>query len=419
MSWARGFEAGSRVAGDVLDTYRQAGLRRGLADEARKYNVTEGAFGPELEQNIEQVRGLMTDAQRQAAAQGGTVEDMARIEAQYMPAIDELQRRSRMTAPDFTVASRAMRPEDTFATREAATRAARPMRAEGLANVYERFGDVEQAEALRERADTARLREIQLEDAQLGLSGRRRTEAAQKRVDDFNTWRAENPGVTIQQLKDAARSQFKLTDDELLGVTANIAGLQENELKIWKNEVTDAIKGKSLDQMAELYNTDDRFDPNTDIRIGRQGGRTSVSVVDKSGKVLETKSFESDAAAREYLRIQAVEPNVLADWLLKRREIEAGIRVRDAQAEALRTGRPSTPRAPTEADVTSRARFIMDNSDPPVTQAEAITQARQQLGMTAGGADAPATGIERLVQLMEERREEERRARENQQPGLR
>lgn len=154
------------------------GVRRdqALADEAARYNVTEGAYGEDLNQNIEQVRGLMTEAQRQAAAQGGTVEDMARIEAQYMPSIQELQRRSQMTAPDFTVASRSMRPEDTFTTREAATRAARPMRAEGLANVYERFGDIEQAEAARERADAGRLRDIQFQQAQIGLRGAQRTE---------------------------------------------------------------------------------------------------------------------------------------------------------------------------------------------------------------------------------------------------
>jgi len=412
----RGLNEGLQTGLQLGSVLRSARQRRALADESAKYNVTEGAYGPELEQNVEQVRGLMTEAQRQAAARGGTAEDMARIEAEYMPSIRELQRRAEMSAPDFTVASRAMRDEDNFATREAATRAARPMRAEGLANVYEEFGDIDKAEDLRERADAGRLRDIQFRSAQLGLEGQERTAASQKRVEDFSAWRAENPDATVKELKDTARSQFKLTDDELLAVTANIAGLQEAELKIWKNEVQDAIKGRNLDQMVELYNTDDRFDPTTDIKLSRQNGRVAVSVVDKAGRVISTERFESDAAAQAYLRRQALEPDTLADWLLERKKIESGIQLQGAQADYYGRERPG--RKPTEADVTSRARFIMDNSDPPITQAEAITQARQQLGLTGGAAPAP-TGIELLIQRMDEQRRLEQAARENPQAGLR
>jgi hypothetical protein len=305
-----------------------------------------------------------------------------------------------------------MRPEDTFATREEAARAARPMRAEGLAGVYRDFGDVEKADEMMERADTARMRGLQVEQAE-------RTAAAQKRVDNFSAWRAENPDATVQQLKDAARTQFKLTDDELLGVTANIAGLQENELKIWKNEVTDAIKGKNLDEIVELYNTDERFDPTTDIKISRRGGRVSVAVVDKAGNTISTEAFESDAAAQAYLRRQALEPDTLADWLLQRKKIESGIQLQGAQAAYY--GRERTNRAPTEAEVTSRARFIMDNdrSEPPITQAQAIAQARRQLGLTAGGDAEPVSDIARLADLINQRLEEERKARENPQAGLR
>lgn len=163
-----GLQTGLRLGGTLRDV-RQ---RQALADEAARFNVTEGAYGPELEQNIEQVRGLMTEAQRQAAAQGGTVEDMARIEAEYMPSIQELQRRSQMTAPDFSIAS----GPQAFGTREAATRAARPMRAEGLANVYRQFGDIDEAERQLERADAARLRDVQFQQAELGLRGAQRTE---------------------------------------------------------------------------------------------------------------------------------------------------------------------------------------------------------------------------------------------------
>jgi hypothetical protein len=405
----RGLSAGLQTGLQLGGALRGVRQQRALADESARFNVTEGAYGSELDQNVEQVQGLMRQAQQQAAAQGGTVEDMARIEREYMPAIEELQRRSQMTAPDFTVASRAMRPEDTFATREEAARAARPMRAEGLAGVYRDFGDVEKADEMMERADTARMRGLQVEQAE-------RTAAAQKRVDNFSAWRAENPDATVQQLKDAARTQFKLTDDELLGVTANIAGLQENELKIWKNEVTDAIKGKNLDEIVELYNTDERFDPTTDIKVSRRGGRVSVAVVDKAGNTISTESFESDAAAQAYLRRQALEPDTLADWLLQRKKIESGIGLQGAQAQALRD-RPAG-RQPTEAEVTARANLYLNNdSTGELTAAQAVALARRDLGR--GGDAEPVSDIARLADLINQRLEEERKARENPQAGLR
>jgi hypothetical protein len=214
----RGLNEGLQTGLQLGSALRSARQRRALADESARYDVTEGAYGPELEQNIEQVRGLMTEAQRQAAARGGTAEDMARIEAEYMPSIRELERRAEMTAPDFTVASRAMRPEDTFATREAATRAARPMRAEGLANVYRQFGDIDEAERQLERADAARLRDVQFQQAELGLKGAQRTER-------------EAEGMQMaQQLIAGAQQAGQPVDSEFLRVVAAQTGANYNAL---------------------------------------------------------------------------------------------------------------------------------------------------------------------------------------------
>jgi hypothetical protein len=143
---------------------------------------------------------------------------MARIEREYMPSIEELQRRSRMTAPDFTVASRAMRPEDTFTTREAATRAARPMRAEGLANVYRQFGDIDEAERQLERADAARLRDVQFKQAELGLKGAERTER-------------EAEGMQMaQQLLTGAEQAGQPITSEFIRVVASQTGANYNAL---------------------------------------------------------------------------------------------------------------------------------------------------------------------------------------------
>jgi hypothetical protein len=116
------------------------------------------------------------------------------------------------------------------------------------------------------------------------------------------------------------------------------------------------------------------------------------------------------------LRIQAVEPNVLADWLLQRKKIESGIDLQGAQAQALRD-RPAG-RQPTEAEVTARANLYLNNdSTGELTAAQAVALARRDLGR---GGDAPETDpIMLLIQRMDARREEERLARENPQAGLR
>jgi hypothetical protein len=308
MSWARGFEAGSRVAGDVLDTYRQAGLRRGLADESRKYNITEGAFGPELQENIRQVEQLREQALRDAAANSGTVADLETIRAQYDPSIRELQRRAEMTAPDFTVASRAMRSEDTFGTREEATRAARPMRAEGLASVYERFGDIDKAEDLRERADTGRFRELQMR----GLERTERQASTVEAVDaDMSKWmnnrltdsegnpRAptlEDTVAGIQHrasllqergLGDQAASAFQ----QYLSIAANQIQTQTLERNQALGSVAAGIAAGDFGPVQEFY---DRFIPDgakvTDVKEGRDG-RITINRTTLDGEKLPATTF--------------------------------------------------------------------------------------------------------------------------------
>jgi hypothetical protein len=266
-----------------------------LADESARFNVTEGAYGSELDQNVEQVQGLMRQAQQQAAAQGGTVEDMARIEREYMPSIEELQRRSRMTAPDFTVASRAMRPEDTFATREEATRAARPMRAEGLARVYEDFGDIEQAEALRERADTARLRASQIrkterEDEQLGKLDKVNTQSAEwlnKRLTGEDGQRRE---PTLEDSMAAAQHRVSLLTSEGLGdqaaaATDQFLSMAARQITVQNaardqaiGQVASALQAGDLTPLADFYN---RFVPDgatvTGVKQDPKTGQITVS----------------------------------------------------------------------------------------------------------------------------------------------
>lgn len=123
-----------RNIGKGLVAIADAKKARDLAQESARYDVTEGAYGPGLQENIQQLQGLRERDPAQAAA--------------YDEAIGVLQRRSEMTAPDYSVASG---PTD-FATRQEARQAAAPLRAEGLAGVYRQYGDVDEADKLEARA---------------------------------------------------------------------------------------------------------------------------------------------------------------------------------------------------------------------------------------------------------------------------
>lgn len=373
MSFAAGFQAGYGVTSDAMKNRRERQLKERIGQESERYGVTEGAYGPELGQNIEQLRGLQAQDPGQAAI--------------YEESIKELTRRQGLTAPDFSVGSRAQ----NFGTREEAEMAARPMRTQGLAGVYRQAGEVEKADELLARADQQKLTGLQTRAAEMTVKERERAIEAQQKLDSFEAWRAENPNVMGSQLKDVARSQFKLNDDQLLKVTSTITGLAENDLKQFQVEMKNAIKGKDLKGLAELYNTDDRLDPNTDLKVVRgKNGAVTLNFVDKQGNPLSSQKFSSEALATAFLNKQATEPDQVAEWLLGIQKSEQAIAASRAAAfkdtqQGLAAGGERTPRAPTIAELNTIAKGIIDSGmeDPdapgtPLTYTKAMAIARAE-----------------------------------------
>ena len=140
--------------GKGLEAIAGAKKARDLAQTSARYDVTEGAYGEGLGQNLQQVIGLRDQALQQlnegASLRGEDVtpEQRQQVLDQYTPAMSELSRRVGLQGPDYSVAS----GPTNFATRQEARQAAAPMRAECLANVYRQYGDVERADALETRA---------------------------------------------------------------------------------------------------------------------------------------------------------------------------------------------------------------------------------------------------------------------------
>lgn len=321
--------------GRGLEAIAGAKQARDLAQTSARYDVTEGAYGPGLQENITQLESLKAQDPAQAAA--------------YDQAIGELTRRQGLTAPDYSVAS----GPTNFATRQEARQAAAPMRAEGLAGVYRQYGDVERADALEaraqemqralsaeERAKAAEERAKQIFATNQTLTGLQinretQTAAEQQRATEFAAFAAENPNATTQELKDAAFRQFKFTPKQWQDAVNTRLGIKEGEQKDFVLNVKNKLKGKNLNQLGELYNTDPDFDDKTDLAIvPGKGGAVTLNFVDKAtGRVTSSQSFRNEALATEYLNKQATEPETIGSWMMALRKGESAM---DAQAAAIR-----------------------------------------------------------------------------------
>jgi hypothetical protein len=218
-----------RNIGKGLEAIAGAKQARDLAQESARYDVTEGAYGPALQENIQQLQGLREQDPAQAPA--------------YDEAIRELTRRQGLTAPDFSVAS----GPTSYGTRQEARQAAAPMRAEGLAGVYRRYGDVDQADELEARAfeqqrglaregreaqdfetrQAAAQQQRQLADVQLTTAQR-----AQRMQEDFDTGFADINKQTFAKPEERTAAILSLVE-RTQGVTAAEqlrASYSQNEL---------------------------------------------------------------------------------------------------------------------------------------------------------------------------------------------
>jgi hypothetical protein len=202
MGFAAGFQVGAQAVERAEQRKREKDMRDALAQESGRYGVTEGAYGPGLQENIQQLQGLREQDPAQAPA--------------YDQAIAELTRRQGLTAADYSVAS----GPTNFATRQEARQAAAPLRTEGLAGVYRQYGDIAKADELearafdQQRAIAREARDVQafktqqaaaeqqglLTDAQLtDIQRKQNLQAAlDARLADINTQTYEKPEMRTQ-----------------------------------------------------------------------------------------------------------------------------------------------------------------------------------------------------------------------------
>jgi len=369
-----------RNIGKGLEAIAGAKKARDLAQESARYDVTEGAYGPGLQENIQQLQSLREQDPAQAAA--------------YDQAIGELTRRQGLTAPDYSVASG---PTD-FATRQEARQAAAPLRAEGLAGVYRRYGDVERADALEARAfelqrglmqekraqiaeeravaaeaDRVARRPLELEDLQtrtaagklgltrtqqeidtgaLTLADRQRAATAAKNMDNFNVAfgeanavaQAEGRVLNPRDIADLAKAN-KLNFTQENELIASQVNRSKAEVEQFRLDVEKVTQGKGFESLVDLHKNDKRFGdgmhfvPEIDKKTG---GVTMARVNEATGQVEERLRFKTKAEATAYLREEAVNPANAAVWLQNYQKVaaniaesEAGTKLKNAQAGAV------------------------------------------------------------------------------------
>lgn len=260
----------------IADAKMERDRKQGLAQESAKYNITEGAYGPELLQNIEQVKGL----KQQAIAQGM---EPAVAEQQYNPALEELLRRATLTEADYSMAQG---PRDAtgmptnYASREAARQAAAPLRSEGLANIYRREGNIEEADKLEARALDQRrgeqqyqlglkqgqLADYQIADAKTKADRVAGVTEAEKAASDYINKQAEKRGgfnnltdedfnVALQNQINTLRAKGYQTEANALveGRDKRIRDRIATENAQYTQELGQVISSRNLDDFGRLY----------------------------------------------------------------------------------------------------------------------------------------------------------------------
>jgi hypothetical protein len=221
----------------------------------------------------------------------------------------------------------------------------RGLQMQEAARVLGSYGDVRGAAALQaqaeEQAYQAKYRPLQLQQLQGSIAGQeqqreltgiqlgsaKRTEAELQRASEFSNFAAENPNLTTAELKDAAFKQFKFTPKQWQEAVNTRLGISENEQKLFMSGVKDKLKGKNLQQLGALYNSDPDFDDKTDLAIvpGKNGAVT-LNFIDKAtNKITGTQTFKSESLATEYLNKQATEPETIGTWMVNLRKAEAAI----------------------------------------------------------------------------------------------
>lgn len=338
--------------GKGLEAVAKAKIARDVAKAGNKApGVTEGAYGSGLQDNIEQVRGLRSQAAQEASYNTGGSEDaIAAAEQQYNPALEELQRRSGLTQADYSVGD-----SPNYSSRERAMAEQGLMRSQREAEAYRKFGMTDKANEVEGLALNRKLQLTQ-EDRALAQEARAQTEEA-RRGQSFTTEQAQRELGLVDAQKKAAQvaaiEKFdqtvanlppdQRTEDNKRRIAAELGLNRASQLEVYARDLQiDQTEIAAMDQYVEkvlrknptltgvldAYKSDSRLDPNTHVvkSVDEKTGAVTLTQVKtleggKDGEpVMTLGTFPNEAVALSQLRAQAKDPSALAKWTMDERD---------------------------------------------------------------------------------------------------
>jgi hypothetical protein len=338
--------------GRGLEAVANAKIARDVAKAGNKApGVTEGAYGSGLEDNIEQVRGLRSQAAQEASYNTGGSEDaIAAAEQQYNPALEELQRRAALTQADYSVGG-----SPNYSSSERAMAEQGLMRSQREAEAYRNFGMVDKA---NEVEGLALNRKLQLTQEERALAQEARAQAGETRAGErFTTEQAQRELGLVSQQREAAQvaaiEKFdqtvatlppeQRTEENMRKVAAELGLDRDSQLKVYArnlqigqteiaamDQYVEKVlrKNPTLNGVLDAYKADSRLDPNTHVvkSVDEKTGAVTLTQVKtleggKDGEpVMTLGTFPNEAVALSQLRAQAKDPSALANWTMAERD---------------------------------------------------------------------------------------------------
>lgn len=365
MGWASGFQAGSQVAKQALDTYNQVKLQQGLGAAFAKPETSQGYTaedGKRLEELAKagydivpqyspaaegQTQGLFTGYQAVPkagvasfdASGGGAVEAPIniglqqvqdyggqRVAGQFDPNVLrglQMREAARVLGASGDPVRAAQLEADAVRMEREAKEA--PLRLKGL----------EQQVALGGQ---------QLETGTLTLAEKKLQAEAAERMNKFNVSFGEANALAASEGRTLGAAdianlakQNKLDFKQENELISSFVGRGESEVKQFRLDVEKLTQGKGLEQLLDLHKNDKRFGDGVHFvqEVDKKtGGFVLARVNEATGQIEERLPFKSKAEATAYLREEAVNPANAAVWLQNYKKTETGIEANRAQIRA-------------------------------------------------------------------------------------
>jgi hypothetical protein len=183
----------------------------------------------------------------------------------------------------------------------------------------------------------------QLEAGTLGLKRTQqeldagdRTALAAKRMEDFNTWRSQNPQADFAAINNKAR-ELGMSVDEQFKLASNLTGINEQEFKASQQRIRDLVKNKGLDDLLKAHKESNDLDPGSHFEATRgKNGVLSINRVDTAtGQVIQANVFSgTEAETTAYLNKAAMDPATIIDFTMTLEKNKAAIEASRSQTRA-------------------------------------------------------------------------------------